>query len=214
MTIPSVRIGSVTLKNLPALEMDLKEMIQQKQMPRVDGTLAYTVFKDRMIELDFAAKKFRISDVLEGTAPCRQPCDRISLIKFGNDGPPIVVAGGFEINGKPISAQVDTMYTGSLLVYTAAIERLELSSEAWTKETEVFPLTDGGVAMKVAAAKSESVRGLSMGGMHPKVYFPTQGVHEPDGLFDATVGLALFRHAGVSLDFHNMTIRVQRSSEA
>jgi hypothetical protein len=41
-----------------------------------------------------------------------------------------------------------------------------------------------------------------------KVYFPTESVHEPDGLFDATVGLELFRGAIVTLDFHDMTITV------
>jgi hypothetical protein len=93
------------------------------------------------------------------------------------------------------------MYTGSLLVYTASIEKLGLSEAAKTTEARKFLLTDGGVSMKVAPAKRESFHGLALGGAHPKVHFPTtEGVHEPDGLFDATVGLELFENMIVTFD--------------
>jgi hypothetical protein len=51
---------------------------------------------------------------------------------------------------------------------------------------------------------------VPLGNAKPKVYFPTAGVHEPDGLFDATVGLELFANAIITLDFHNMNVFLQR----
>ena len=95
-------------------------------------------------------------------------------------------------------------------MYAASIEKLGLAPEAMTKESEMFPLTDGGVAMRVAAAKSESFDGMELGGTAPKVYFPTAHVHEPDGLFDATVGLALFHDAIVTFDFHAMSFSIRK----
>lgn len=121
-----------------------------------------------------------------------------------------MVANGFEINGKSVTAQVDTMYTGSLLVYTTSIDKLSLSEAAKATEMQRFLLTDGGVNMKVAAAQRESFHGLSLGGPHPKVYFPTEGIHEPDGLFDATVGLQLFQNMIVTLDLHGMNLILQK----
>ena len=49
------------------------------------------------------------------------------------------------------------------------------------------------------------------------VYFPAAGknpVHQPDGLFEATVGNALFAHSVVTLDFKSMSVyvRTQRPS--
>jgi len=38
------------------------------------------------------------------------------------------------------------------------------------------------------------------------VYFATPAVHLPDGMFDATVGHALFQHSVLSLDFHDMKL--------
>jgi hypothetical protein len=123
-----------------------------------------------------------------------------------------LVADGFEINGASVAAQVDTMYTGSLLVYTASIEKLSLSGAAQTTDVRLFPLTDGGVNMKVAEAQQEGFRGIILAKEGAKVYFPTETVHEPDGLFDATVGLELFRDPVLTLDFHDMTIGVVKTA--
>ncbi len=208
----SVQVGELTLTKVPAIGMDLSEMISQKQMPHVAGTLAYPAFNDRVVQLDFVARKLRISEVLTSPVKCTGACDTISLITFGNEGPPIVVADGFDINGEKVSAQVDTMYTGSLLVYTASIEKLSLSGAAKTTDARLFPLTDGGVNMKVADAQSEGFGGITLVKENAKVYFPTETVHEPDALFDATVGLELFREAILTLDFHDMTIAVAKKS--
>ena len=66
--------------------------------------------------------------------------------------------------------------------------------------------------MTVAEAQHEGFRGIILAKEGAKVYFPTETVHEPDGLFDATVGLELFRDAVLTLDFHDMTIGVVKTS--
>jgi hypothetical protein len=208
--IPSISVGNVKLTNVGTLALGLSDMIAQNQMPNVDGTLAYTAFKDRILQIDFVARKVRISEELTAPVDCTGACGKISLIKFGSEGPPIVVADGFEINGKKVSAQIDTMYSGTFLVYTASIEKLQLAEAAKTTKSRDFSFTDGGVKMKEAPAEKESFRGLILSGPAPLVYFPTPDVHEPDGLFDATVGLELFYKAAVTLNFHDMTISVEK----
>ena len=64
--------------------------------------------------------------------------------------------------------------------------------------------------MKEAPAEKEGFRDLTLSGPAPLVYFPTPDVHEPDGFFDATVGLELFYKAAVTLNFHDMTISVEK----
>jgi hypothetical protein len=208
--IPLVHVGAATLRNVPTLSMGLSEIIAQEQMPELAGTLAYTAFKDRVVQIDFVAHQVRISESQTTSVPCGEACDKFSLITFGKKGPPIVVVQGFEINGKSVSAQIDTMYTGTLLVYTASIDKLGLSDSAKTERLENFPFTDGGVQMKVAPVEKESFHGLSLGVSAPLVYFPTPDVHEPDGLFDATVGLGLFYGTVVTFDFRGMTITIAK----
>jgi hypothetical protein len=217
--IPAVHIGKaaggaaageVTLREVPALGLSLAEMIGQKQMPDVAGTLAYTAFKDRVLQIDFVAHKVRISELLARPTECAGVCDKFALITFGKKGPPIVVAHGFAINGKPVTAQVDTMYTGTMLVYTPSIDKLGLTTLAKTEKTENFPFTDGGVDMRLAPADKESFESTALGVSAPLVYFPTADVHEPDGMFDATVGLGLFYGSVLTLDFRDLTISVNK----
>jgi hypothetical protein len=208
--IPTLHIGSMAMTQVSAFGMDLTDMINQNQMPDVAGSLAYTAFKDRIVQLDFVANKFRISDILTKPVKCVGKCDTIAYITFGKDGPPIVVADGFTINTERVSAQLDTMYTGSMLIYTASIDRLSLNGAAQTTDTRMFPLTDGGAAMRVADASEEGFQGITLVKEGAKVYFPTEAVHEPDGLFDATVGLELFRNTVLTLDFHDMTISLDK----
>src|SRR5580700_3445313 len=47
--IPSISVGSVKLANVETLAMVLSDMVSQNQVPHVDGTLAYTAFKDRIL---------------------------------------------------------------------------------------------------------------------------------------------------------------------
>jgi hypothetical protein len=209
--IPAIRVGAVTLRNVSTLGLSLAQMIAQKQMPDVAGTLAYTAFKDRLLEIDFVNHQVRISEPLSAPSPCSDTCDKFSLITFGKKGPPIVVAEGFEINGKPVTAQIDTMYTGTMLVYTASIDKLKLTdADVNSQKSENFPFTDGGVEMKSAPADKESFHGVTLGVSAPNVYFPTPDVHEPDGLFDATVGLGLFYGRVLTFDFHSSTFSLAK----
>jgi hypothetical protein len=206
-TLPDQHVGVATLASRRVLVFDFAE---NQMPPKIAGTLAYTALKDRILQVDYIANRVRISDVLTGPVALTEPRDRFSLITFGKNGPPIVVAQGFEVDGKPVTAQIDTMYTGSLLIYTASIEKLGLESLAKTQATTFFPFTDGGVNMKVVGVPSESFDGHRLREAEPKVYFPTAGVHEPDGLFDATFGVAFFRGSVLTLDFHSGTISVLR----
>jgi len=206
----AVATGEVTLREVPALGLSLSDLIGQKQMPDVAGTLAYTAFKDRIVQIDFVSHKVRISELLAKPANCPGVCDKFSLVTFGKKGPAIVVAEGFAINGRAVTAQVDTMYTGTMLVYSTSIEKLGLTDAAKTEKTENFPFTDGGVEMKSAPAQKESFHDTVLGVSAPVVYFPTADVHEPDGMFDATVGLGLFYGAVLTLDFRDMTISMTK----
>ena len=202
-TVPEMHIGPLSFARPVVLVMDF---VKYKLPPKMAGTLAYTLFKDRILQVDFHSRRVRISAVLTGPATLPGQTDRFSLITFGKDGPPIVVADGFGINGRPVTAQVDTLYAGSLLIYSASVDKLGLGAAAKTGATEFFPFTDGGVTMKVTTAQSESFHGIDVG---RKLYFPTPGVHEPDSLFDATVGLGVLSDTVLTLNFHDGTLSVQ-----
>lgn len=177
--------------------------------PPVDGSLSYDFFKDRVLEIDYPHHRIRFTNPIATPAEKPGGTGTLRLITFGERGPQVVVGSPFTVNGKNVRAQIDTVFTGTLLIYDAALDTLGLKKEG---ESELFKYTDGGV--NLLAGRSDSIgfgkRGL-VGGGHTLYYVGagTNPVHQPDGMFDATVGNALFANSVITLDFHAMTLDVR-----
>jgi hypothetical protein len=202
-SISGVKIGATAIGTVRMAVMNLSDQISAGKFPKMDGTLAYTAFSGRLLQLDYVHHVLNVSEVLDSAPTCPQTCGRMSLITFGKDGPPIVTTTGFSVNGKPIIAQLDTMYTGTLLIYPTSVEKLGLSRQSKSTQTRYFPFTDGGVSMDVSSAASESFGNENLVTNAP-IYFAGPKVHLPDGLFDATVGIALLNKRTVTFDFKGM----------
>ena len=177
--------------------------------PPVDGSIAYTWFKDRILQIDYPRHMLRISNVIATPVP-DQPQGPGSLkLAFGESGPPVVVGSPFTVNGKRVTAQIDTVFTGTMLVYDSAAERLGLAKQG---APELFRYTDGGVNLLTSSAQSLGFGSRAILDGKPALYFAGDGknpVHQPDGLFDATVGNALFVNSVVTMNFHDMTLNVE-----
>jgi len=174
-----------------------------------DANLVYRVFKDRVLQIDYPQRRLRISAVLAGTPTQAGAPGKLEIVNFHKWGPPIVVGSPFTIDGKTVRAQIDSAYTGTMLVYSTAIRPLGLGTLSKQGKSEFFPFTDGGVTMLAAPVKSEGFADRTLAGAGAVVYFPTPGVHEPENPFEATVGNALFKDSVVTLDFHDMTLDVR-----
>ena len=186
------------------------EREQAGELPaNVEGALAYTLFKDRVLQIDYPHLEVRVLDPHEaGVAGGSE----LKLVTFGKQGPPIVVGSGFSVNGKTVSAQIDTCFTGTLLIYDVAVGELGLKGAAAAGRPRYFPYTDGGVMMKEAAVEQVAFGTRVLLQPPASVYFSGTGknpVHQPDGLFEATAGNALFARSVVTLDFHAMKITVR-----
>ena len=190
--LPSIKVGTIEIKNLPVIVAHLQHLVAENQMPEVDGTLGYTVFKGKVLRMDLHKNTIEVSS----GGGCGG--GTIALKTFGKTGPPIVTTTGFSVNGKPLVAQVDTMFAGSMVVYPDAVEKLGLTEATKTKEREHFPFTDGGVDMLKSSAP-QAFAGKPLGDQ--SVYFATPGIHIPDGLFEATVGMKLLTGRVVTFDF-------------
>ncbi len=207
-SLRNLHVGGSALGDVRVLVMDLSDDIRKGVFPKVDGTLAYGVFKDRELVLDFSRQAIDISPAQAASSPCPENCGKISLITFGHHGPPIITSTGFSVNGMPVTSQIDTMYSGTLLVYPESVPKLDLSKESQSRRTQYFPFTDAGVDMYEATARAESFGTLVLGRGAP-LYFAGPKVHLPDGLFDATVGMGLLNGHRVSFDFHGMYFSLQ-----
>ena len=203
--LPGVEIGDAALGDVKVLVMDLSDDIKRDRMPVSDGTLAYTAFKDRILQLDYRQKTVKVSEALRDSVACPAFCGTLTTPTFGKKGPPILVATGYSLNGHDITAQIDTLFTGTMLIYPTAVEKLGLADAAKTTNKDFFKYTDDGVNMLKTSASTESFGSRTLAKDAP-VYFATPEVHLPDGMFDGTVGHALFERSVLTLDLHDMKV--------
>ena len=182
--------------------------------PPVDGSLTYDFFKDRILEIDYPHHRLRVSKIITTPVGDKAPeAASLKLITFGDQGPPVIVGSSFSVNGKPVRAQIDTVFTGTLLIYDASLDKLGLRKEG---DPVLFKYTDGGVDLLAGRSDTIGFGGRGLLGGARTLYYVGAGknpVHQPDGLFDATVGNALFAHSVVTLDFHAMTIDVRTAAD-
>ena len=203
--LAGVKLGDASLGDVKVLVMDVAGYVKRDRMPAADGTLAYTAFKDRILELDYLRRTVRVSEPLSSELPCPGFCATLTTPTFGKQGPPIIVSSGFSVNEKPITAQIDTLFSGTMLIYPPSVEKLALAEVARTTRKRFFKYTDDGVEMLEAQSRVEGFGERRLVSSAP-LYFATPAVHQPDGMFDATVGHALFQHSVLSLDFHDMKL--------
>jgi hypothetical protein len=182
-----------------------------KYQPPVDGSLAYDFFSDRVLEIDYVKHRVRYTKPIATPAPETRAAGlgALRLINFGERGPPVVVGTPFTVNGKNVRAQIDTVFTGTLLVYDSALDALGLHKEG---KPELFRYTDDGVNLSPGKSDGVGFDGRTLASGAKSVWYVADGpnpVHQPDNLFEATAGNALFAHSIVTLDFHAMTIGVR-----
>lgn len=178
--------------------------------PPVDGSITLGFFANRVLQIDYPKHRLRVSDVIGAVPERAEGSGSLKMIGFGDRGAPVLTGSPFSIDGKPFRAQIDTVFTGTLLVYDSALHRLDLHKQG---TPAFFGYTDGGVSLLGAAAPDIAFgqRVFAKGAM---LYFVGEGaspVRQPDGLFDAKAGNALFAHSIVTLDLHAMTMDVKPS---
>lgn len=193
-------VGKTPLPPLKFVVVDLQKFVAQGLIPPAQGLLSYTALKGRVLTLDYGHHRVTISDWASVKAPTKN-FGVLTYPTFGQDGPAIVATTGFQVNGQPITVQVDTLYGGTLLIYPTSVEKLGLTVQAGSSKTRRFPFTDGGVDMIEGKADKESFGDRDLLNEAP-LYFATPQVHLPDGRFDGTVGVGLFVGRSITFDFH------------
>jgi hypothetical protein len=201
-TLKDLRIGDVSLGDVKVAVVDLQSSIQKGEIPAADGLLAYPAFAGRVLRMDYAKRRIEVSDATGQELPCPKDCGSLTTPTFGHDGPPIVATTGFSVNGKPITVQIDTLYSGSMLIYPTSVEALGLQEQAKSSKMRMFPYTDGGVNMIESEARAENFGTMTLK-RQATLYFATAEVHLPDALFDGTVGNELFLEHVLTFDFHS-----------
>lgn len=205
--VPGAHFGDLPMGDFPFMVLDTTPQADKpgEKVQRLpgDGALTYGAFQNRLLQIDYASHVLRISEPLSDAQPCPRACSGLVIKHFGGFGPATLTADGFAVNGQPVDVQIDTLFTGTMLIYPGSVEKLGLKKESKAKHKEMFPYTQGGLKLARFDGATESFRDLQLLQNAP-LYFATSDDHLPAVQFDATIGSGLLSHATVTFDFKSM----------
>lgn len=174
--------------------------VKTKALP-ADGALTFGAFQNRMLQIDITRKVMHVSEPLKDALPCPNTCADLVTKHLGQFGPVTLTVNGFEIDGQKLDAQIDTLFTGTILIYPPAVERLGIKKLAKSKQKEPFLYAQDGLELARADGVTLSFRGAALV-QDASAYFWAEKNEAPSATqFDATVGTALLGHRVVTFDF-------------
>lgn len=205
--VPGARLGDLPLGDFPFLVLDTTpqpDKLGQKTEPLPgDGALTYGAFKNRLVQMDTRNHVLRVSEPQADAEPCPHDCSDLAIKHVGNWGPVTLTTKGFTVNGQSIEVQLDTLFTGTLLIYPGSVEKLGLKRESKAKPKELFPYTQGGVKLARANEGALAFRGIPLLPDGP-VYFGAKDANLPAVQFDATAGMGVLSRATATFDLKGM----------
>ena len=210
--VPGARLGDLPLGDFPFMVLDTtpqpgKSGGDTAPMPG-DGALTYGAFKNRIVEIDARNRILRISEPQTDPQPCSQSCTNLVIKHIGHWGPVTLTTSGFAVNGQPIDVQIDTLFTGTILIYPASVEKLGLKKESKAKPKEVFLHFQGGVKLARSDAGSVNFQNTPLLQDGP-LYFGTKDANLSESSFDATIGMGILSRAIATFDFKGMHFRIE-----
>ncbi len=205
--VPGARLSDLPLGDFPFMVLDTTpqpEKPGEKTEPLPgDGALTYGAFKNRLVEIDWGKHVLRISEPQADAQPCPHECGDLVVKHVGRWGPVTLTTKGFTVNDQPVDVQLDTLFTGTVLIYPDSVEKLALKKESKAKAKEQFPYTQGGVKLARGDGGAVSYRGIPLL-LNGPLYFGTKDANLPAVQFDATAGIGVLSRAIATFDFKGM----------
>ncbi len=215
-TVAEAHLGDVPFGDFPFMVLDLTPdtRADKKVMAfPADGALTFRSFRDRILQIDFATRTLRVSEPQKDSMPCPHACADLLIKRFGQYGPPTLSTGGFEFDGQPLDAQLDTLFTGTVLLYPHSLARLGLE-KLKSKHKTYFPFVQNGVELSDTASEDKiTFRGVPvLSGV--TVYLWPKDYAVPKVQFDAIIGTGLLTQQTVTFDFKGMHLWIDAGANA
>jgi hypothetical protein len=212
--LSGAKLGDLPMGDFPFMVLDTTPQgdPQGKQSLPLpgDGVLTFSAFKARLLQLDYGRHLVRVSEPQDSAPVCPHTCSDLVIKRFGGFGPATLTTKGFSVDGQPVDVQLDTTFTGTMLIYPEAAKQLGLKKKAKAKHSEVFPFTQGGVKLVRADGATEAYERLTLLEDAP-IYFWQADQPAPSVRFDGTVGSGLLSRGVVTFDFKGMHMWMERA---
>jgi predicted aspartyl protease len=162
-----------------------------------DGALGYGALKDRVVQIDYPARRIRFLDAgATKLAAERGQTFSITWKKYWSGSPNLVTVDDVQIAGHRLCAQVDTFYQATAILFSTKLPWLKTEPA-----TDAKPVRYEDAELSPARVPD----GLALGNLrldgNAPVYIAGADAHVPETDLSVVLGTGFFRQRVLTLDY-------------
>jgi predicted aspartyl protease len=196
-SLPLVQLGGFTASNVDALAMDLSKLSSALGRP-ISGVLGYSLLKGRIVQIDYPNLRVRFFTSAPSCAAAARPhsprCTTLSF-RYKDD----ILASGVNVDGKPVTANVDTGSNSNFQLTPAAVDKLGLRADVDRAHASSSVGFNGDLKNREGTVHNVSVGTISVN--DPTVVFFGKGMGMDKEPWDLRIGNEFLKSFVVTLDY-------------
>ncbi len=204
---PRARLGAAEFSDKGLIVMPVARNLLEDSGIRCEGTLGYEFFKDRVVQIDYPARKLRLfaaapkGDMRGATEGADVP---IQWRQYHAQSPRLITTDQLHLGGHAIPAQIDTCFAHTLILFTTKLPWLDSSP---TRDVEAVRYEEADL-QPVNVLMPISLGNLSFRA-NPIAYLARADAHVPDTDIAAVIGNRFFEAGMLTLDFRAARLSVE-----
>jgi hypothetical protein len=157
--LPNVTVGTMPSRNLQVIALDLSK-IRDSVGPDVQGVLGNDFLTGQVVQIDYPRGLLRFSSSSLPIPGANR--DRVTLPFKFDDNASCILIEGVTVNGKPITATIDTGSDGGFKLTPKAVKDLQLTEMAEKGTVQTSKGYNGDARNTLGTLKAVTVGGLSV----------------------------------------------------
>ncbi len=183
-------VGSILATDIEAAAIDLSK-VSERMGAHIGAILGYSFLKKRIVQFDYPRSMVRF--LVKSPAPIH---DSVTVSFRYKDN---VLIDGILVNGKPVTANVDTGSSGTFQLSPKAIKELGLSEDAARGKVSTSVGYNGTFENREGTLKNVTIGTLSVD--NPKVLFLGAGTGHDKAPWSLNIGNDFMEKYVVTVDY-------------
>ena len=196
----TLEIGSLAAANVSAVAIDLTK-ISGPMGRHIDGILGHSVLNNRIVQFDYPSRMVRFFNALPAA---RNRAAATLGFRYDDD----VLIDGVLVNGRRVTADIDTGSSGSLALSPMAVENLGLAEEAAKGKGLTSVGYNGVVQNHEGRLRSFVIGSISVSS--PPVLYIARGSGHDKARWDVNIGNGFLKDYIVTIDYRGKIIRFEK----
>jgi predicted aspartyl protease len=204
--LPAVAIAGLTAKNVSAVALDLAKLSEELGRP-ANGVLGHSLLNGRTVQIDYVKRIVRFYDrpLFDGRAKQDVLANR-TILRFRHDGS--ILIDDVLVNGKKVTASIDTGSTDAFQLTPAAASLLGLEEQA--RSGQPAPSVGYNGMSENTRGKVDSIKiGLLNLDSPVVTFFPKGAGHDKES-WGLNVGNDFFKGFILTIDYRSRILVLDR----